>query len=261
MKPSDIAAYIGAAAWLPQIGTWIYGLWTKPKLRIVPSATVMLTYTNLGPAVQLTASLSTERRDALIERMELELCHELGEKRHLTWVFVSEYGQQITAPTGEVINFGRNQPATAIKITTETLTDRQILLQDPDFAKRAATLGDDVLEHYRFLKTKEENPMKALFESKEIRPAREYFERSFYWKPGNYTFEISLKSASSNQNHLQKFAVVLSAADSDRLASNCKSFEEYVSAGLLEGDGIPSKYPVWKWVQTRITPMLVSHPM
>ncbi len=253
MTPADIAAWIGAAAWLPQIGKWVHNAWAKPKLRIVPSATVMLTYSNFGPTVQLTVSLSTDRRDALIERMELEMSHELGEKRHLTWVFISEFGQQITAPTGEVMNFGRNQPATAIKITTGTLTDRQILLQDPDFAERARTLGDEVLDHYRFLKTKEQDPMKTLLESKEIRPAREHFERSFYWKPGRYTFEISLKSASSNKDHVQKFEVVLSTADSDRLVSNCKFFGEYVSAAILDAEGIPSKYPVWKWVQTRIT--------
>ena len=219
----------------------------------MPSATAFLTYSNLGPTVQLTASLSTDRRDALIERMELEISHELGEKRHLTWVSVSEFGQQITVPTGEVMNFGRNEPATAIKITTETLTARQILLQDPSFAQKARTLGDEVLDHYRYLKTKDEDPMKTLLESKELRPAREHFERSFYWKPGRYTFEIYLKSASSKDKHVQKFEIQLSNADSDRLASNCKLFAEYVSAGILEADGVPSKYPIWKWVQTGIT--------
>ena len=253
MSPADIAAWIGAAAWFPQITKWIYEAWAKPKLRIVPAATVMLTHSNFGTTVQLTASLSTDRRDALIERIGLTISHELGEKRHLVWVLISEFGQQLTAPTGEVMNFGRSQPATAIKIASEQLTDRQILLQDPNFAKKAQILGNEVLEHYRFLKSKDEDPMKAILESKEIRPAREYFERGFYWKPGRYTFEISLKSASRSKDHAQSFEVVLSAADSDRLASNYKLFAEYVSAAILEQEGIPSKYPNWKWVQAGIS--------
>jgi len=252
MSPADVAGWIGAAAWLPQIGNWIYSAWATPRLRIVPSATVSLTYARLGPTVQLTASLSTHRRDALIERMELDISHELGEQRHLTWVSVSEFGQRVTAPTGEVMNFGREEPATAIKITTEALTSRRVVLQDPGFAQKARVLFEEILEHYRYLKTKDEDPMKTLLESKEFRPAREHFERGFYWKPGRYTFEISLKSDSSKKKHVQKFEIQLSNADSDRLASNCRLFAEYVSAGILEAEGVPSKGSSWKWVQTDI---------
>jgi hypothetical protein len=252
MTPGDLAAWIGAAAWLPQIGKWIHDSWAKPKLRILPSATILLGYTNLGSSVQLTASLSTDRRNALIERMDLEMSHELGEKRHLTWVFVGEFGQQITVPRGEVMNFGRNEPATAIKITTDALTPRQILFQDPSFAQKATTLGEQVLEHYRYLKTKDENPMKTLLESKELRPAREHFDRSFYWKPGRYTFEISLRTASSKDKHVQKFEIQLSNVDSDRLVSNCGLFAEYVTAAILDAEGVPPKYPEWKWLSTGI---------
>lgn len=252
MTPAEIAAYIGAAAWFPQIGKWIHDAWTKPKLRVVPASMVTLTYSNFGPVVQLTAALSTERCDALIERIGLEISHELGEKRHLTWVLISEFGAQLTVPTGEVMNLGRNQPATAIKITPTTLADRQILFQDPEFGKKSRALSDEVLEHYRYLKTKDEAPMKTLLESKEIRPAREYFERSFYWKPGRYTFEISLKSASLSKDHVQRFEVMLSTGDSDLLASNCKFFDGYVSAAILTEEGIPSKYPNWKWVHATI---------
>ena len=132
------------------------------------------------------------------------------------------------------------------------MADRQIILQDPDFAKTARTLSDQIFEHYRFLKTRDEDPMKALLQSKEIRPAREYFERNFYWKPGRYTFDILLRSPSLRKDHAQKFEVVLSTSDSDLLASNCKFFEEYVTAAILSAEGIPSKFPSWKWAEVNI---------
>jgi hypothetical protein len=252
MTPADIAAYIGAAAWLPQIGKWAYDAWMTPKLRIVPGGDVLLSYTNLGPTVQLTASLFVQRRDALIERIALDSNHELGEKRHLVWVLVSELSHQLTVPTGEMVNFGRSQPATAIKVGTESPTDRQIVLQDPEFAKIARTFSDSVFDHYQFLKAKGEEPMRALLESKEIRPAGEYFERNFCWRPGRYTFEITLRSASLRKDHVERFELALSPGDSDRLASNCALFNEYVSATILAEEGIPSKLPSWKWVQAGI---------
>lgn len=36
MTPTEIAAYIGAAAWLPQIATLIYKRVVKPIVTIVP---------------------------------------------------------------------------------------------------------------------------------------------------------------------------------------------------------------------------------
>ena len=103
MTPTEIVAYIGAAAWLPQVGKWVYDLWARPTLRIVPAQKIALTHNNLGPTVLLTASLSTEKRDALIEGAAFEISHEMGEKRHLVWVVVSEFGQQMTAPTGRLL--------------------------------------------------------------------------------------------------------------------------------------------------------------
>jgi hypothetical protein len=95
---------------LPQIFSRIYKIWSRPKITIVPSPTLFLSYTNLGPLVQLDASFSVARQDALIDRMEVEIIHELGERRHLAWTSLSDFGGQITVPTGEVMNVEETNP-------------------------------------------------------------------------------------------------------------------------------------------------------
>jgi hypothetical protein len=40
LGPAEIAAYIGAAAWAPQIGSWMYGWLVKPRVQILPERMV-----------------------------------------------------------------------------------------------------------------------------------------------------------------------------------------------------------------------------
>jgi hypothetical protein len=58
--------------------------------------------------------------------------------------------------------------------------------------------------------------------------------------PSDEKQKLTLKS---KQSHVQKFEIQLSNVDSDRLASNCGLFAEYVSAAILDGDGVPSENP------------------
>ena len=68
---------------MPQIGKWIYGLVARPKFKIVSAPTVKIGYSTLGLIVNLTASISVERRGALIDKITLKTTHEKGEVRHL----------------------------------------------------------------------------------------------------------------------------------------------------------------------------------
>ncbi len=49
MSATDIIAAIGAAAWLPQIISWVSAISTKPRLRFVPEETSEIGYTFFGP--------------------------------------------------------------------------------------------------------------------------------------------------------------------------------------------------------------------
>src|SRR5712692_8959245 len=117
MTSSDIAAWIGAAAWVPQVLGWVAKHLVKPTLKIISAPTVTVGYSDLGPVVFLNASISADQKDALIERISLEAVHEKGDSRALTWTWLTETPFQLAVPTGETMDLRKNQAAVALKVS------------------------------------------------------------------------------------------------------------------------------------------------
>ena len=69
---TDIIACLGAAAWIPQIITWGYKAITKPVLTITPDRTVSIGHTILGPIFNLRLSINVDKKDTLIDFIELK---------------------------------------------------------------------------------------------------------------------------------------------------------------------------------------------
>lgn len=62
LGPAEIAAYIGAAAWAPQIGSWMYGWLVKPRVQILPERMVEVGFTTLGPIFNIRLALSASKK-------------------------------------------------------------------------------------------------------------------------------------------------------------------------------------------------------
>ncbi len=58
LNTTDIVAYLGAAAWLPQILNWIFIYFTKPAVTITPDKFASLGYTTFGSIFNLRLSRS-----------------------------------------------------------------------------------------------------------------------------------------------------------------------------------------------------------
>jgi hypothetical protein len=239
MSPADLAAYIGAAAWLPQIATWIYRSVAKPKLSVSPASTVSLGYDDSGPAVTLGFSISSERHDAIVESIEVHLRHEQGEERSLLWVEEGDLSAQHLASV------------TAIKVSTETLTDRRIVFRDVKFGNEIRKRRDDLIGQLNFLAATDIDPFPTVLKSKEAHEARQQFNQNWYWKPGAYRLEIKLRSKFGM--HSEAFKVILSQADSDFLKQNCDLFPEFLAASLLGATGQPGNFPKWRVLASGIT--------
>src|SRR5258706_5590049 len=130
MTPAEWAAFVGAAAWLPQIGQWLYGWLARPALRISSGPTIELGYqNNYGQIDNPSLAISTSRKDAVIERMTVEVRHEQGDTHLLTWVALNESFSEIRNPSGETLEVAKNQAAIALKISTLGLTEKKVLFQ------------------------------------------------------------------------------------------------------------------------------------
>src|SRR5947209_55878 len=128
----DIIALIGAAAWIPQIIDWLNKKLTKPKVEMLSAKAIQIGYSNYGPYVVWPASFSAEHCDALIKKIILTAKHEKGEERSFIWDHVRETFLQLQAGT-EVGHLFKPSEVLALKVSRETLTERIIIFNDPEF--------------------------------------------------------------------------------------------------------------------------------
>jgi hypothetical protein len=171
-KPDEIAAYIGAAAWLPQILTWLYNKLSKPKVIIVPDKTAEIGFTRFGPIFNLRMAIASENRDVIINSLEMILTHEDGETRKFLWSGFSETFSEITDEDGRRQVVSRDQTPIALKISTQILTEKFFRFQEPRYHEQDRKFTIPLVEHFKFLKSQTPNDpheyVKKTLESKEL---------------------------------------------------------------------------------------------
>ena len=65
ISATDIVAYLGAAAWIPQIVKWLYNLYTRPIITITPEKSASVGYTMFGPIFNLRLSINVDKKGIL----------------------------------------------------------------------------------------------------------------------------------------------------------------------------------------------------
>src|SRR5690349_19424067 len=109
MKPEEIAAYIGAAAWLPQIATWVYRMVIRPSIRIVPDQYAEVGYTSYGPIFNVRMAFFAEKKDVIVDGIEMIVHHEDGDSCTLRWAGLAETFSEITDAAGNRQIISRDQ--------------------------------------------------------------------------------------------------------------------------------------------------------
>jgi hypothetical protein len=251
MNPEEIVAYIGAAAWLPQIISWIYKAISKPSLKFISSPTLELGYTTLGPILNLTSSISASKRDALIDKITLEVVHEKGETRLLTWSFLNEKQQEIRNYRGETAEITKNQPAIALKVPTITLAEKLIGFQDLEFQAKFKLHTNKLLELESFLKKESPDTAVKLFTSKEFRDFLDFFKNQMYWKEGEYELSVVIHEVRLRNPYIERFSFSLTKTDVERLTENCSKLEKDAK-NFLNVSSEDSDLPKWNWVYPEV---------
>lgn len=254
MRLPEIAAFIGAAAWLPQIASWIYKKYSKPVLKLILSPKLELGYISLGPIINFTCSISAEKKDALIEKITLKVTHEKGDSRLLTWKFLNEIQQQIRSYTGETAEVSKNQPAVALKVPTITLVEKIIIFQDLDFEEKSKIKGDKVIETYNFLKTTNANDeaRNKLISSKEYQDLLDFFKNFMYWQEGYYSMDVIIKEITVKNPFIKKFRFSLSKNDIESLSHNRTLLEKVLPVLMSFPIDKDQKPPTLNWVNPNI---------
>lgn len=251
MKPEEVAAYVGAAAWLPQIIHWGYNYFVRPKLTISIGRQVEIGFTNLGPIFNVPLAFSVANKDLILDKIEVSICHQGGECHDLTWHGLGETFSEITDNHGNKQTVGKNQSAPiAIKVSTIGLFEKSVRFQDPIYHKENRQLMDELKDHARYLYRKDSaSAASELFSSKQYIQLHEKRLKHFYWKAGRYSVRIKASSQSEFVQITPNFEFDLSDSDINLLSVNCQLIGVSIQNDL--GKGNPEYRPEptkWRWV-------------
>jgi hypothetical protein len=254
-KSTLILALIGSFAWLPQIITWIYSFLAKPKLKFVPEETVEIGYTSLGPIFNQFFAISTSVKDALIERVKVEIIHETGEKHEFVWKFLDERGPEFQSITGEKAEWRKNQPAIALKVSVLGLTEKKIGFQDYEFQKDFSELFSKGSEKESYLlKVNPTNFKEEALKSQEHMNLQDFIKDKFYWKQGRYKVVLSANIAELKEPHTEYFAFELTKPNIQTLEINISEIQNSIKDYINYRDQEKAKWPQrrYNWINPQI---------
>lgn len=225
MKPEEIAAYVGAAAWLPQIGSWLYGKYITPRVTILPNRSVEIGFTTFGPIMNLSMAFSSDRRDAVVTAFDASIVHQDGDQHVLRWAGMSETFSEITDSTGKKQTVSKDQTPIAFKIGTDILLEKYVRFQEPKFSQEINKYINSLVTHSKFLKETEKDFVQKTLQSKEFRDLVKAHKESFWWKAGKYIVHFNMGSHKKLVLEDQSFYFILSQLDIDELRRNLDMIE------------------------------------
>lgn len=243
-----VAAYIGAAAWLPQIGRFIYRKYAVARVRILPERSIELGYTSLGPILNVRLAFATDVKDAVLDRVSVELRHEGGDSKSLLWQSYAETFSEITDGTGNRQKVERDQPAIALKLSTSVLSEKFVRFQDANFQDQQRARFNDLQIQHDFLKSSEADYRDKTLASREVYNLIELYRERFWWRPGKYSLVFSVRSPDRTRLQKASYHFALSQSHVDELRANIDNMAPFIRNMVMAGT--PDFDPAvlnWTW--------------
>lgn len=248
MTPAELAAYIGAAAWLPQIGSWLYRRYVRPEVVIVPEKTLEIGYTSFGPIFNVRLALTVNRKDVIIDGLEAIIQHETGDRHTLTWVGMRENLSEISDAAGNRQLIDKEQPAIALKLSTAALVEKFVRFQEHSFLERGREFANDLYALAIFISNRADSSPADILKSKEYRDLIAYARQGFWWMAGSYTVKFRARALHEIELDENTYTFELSQHDIDALKNNLTSLERFYeqTAYVNTPDFQPAQI-TWTW--------------
>ena len=258
MTITEIAAFLGALAWIPQILQWGFNYFTKPQIRVTPERSAQIGYTTYGPIFNVRLSIDVNKKDTMLDYIGIQLCHENKSSYEFEWVGMNEI-------FSEVITTGDNSPGVnqivqkdvfpiAIKINQLSLAERFFRFQEISFIQSNRIKSNAIFKEIASAKLLKKEGKNTDFIIKDMDEYLSYFREKFIWKAGKYTVKFILRSPEKFKFINSNFELVLTQMDIDSLHSNLdemKLFKENVLKEI-EDPSLPKSTINWIWVNPEI---------
>lgn len=245
MNLYEYLAILGATAWLsPIVIPWMINQFVKSQMSIISHEELEVGYTTYGPIININLAFSAEKKEALVNNIELEIKHEDQETHMLTWVWFEERLLEMETPNMGLTPFKKNQKAVALKILKENLVEKKIGFQENKFKQENKELLKNLQESYNNIK-KNGQPLNGLITTRDYNELKDHFKKSFFWKAGKYTVSLKVYILHSNVPFKHNFIFQLSALDVSRLENNIKNCHDVLEKAFIAEDS--SFAPIWEW--------------
>ncbi len=256
MNVYEFASILGAAAWSYPISVLIYRKLIRPRIRLMPADSSELGYTAFGPIFNIQCAISTDKKDALIERIRLEITHADGDKHVLDWKFLDETQTEIRPYSGEGGGIlTKYETAIALKVSTSVISLKKIGFQDDAFLKKSRDYNQKVsAQLYHLSKVSDSDYSKELLKSKEYTDMTSFFNNGMYWKVGEYAIRFLVTVVSLKKPHIETFKFRLDENNIEILKKNALQFDllrDTILGNLIHrpAERVPQ---TWDWVYPKI---------
>ena len=254
MNAAEIAAYVGAGAWLPQIATWIYRSVVRPVVTLVPEETAQIGFTSYGPIFNLQLALASSRVDAIIDGIQLSIRHTDGDSRLFRWYGLNETFSEVRDMTGNrQQTVGRDQVPIALKIGTASLVEKFVRFQIPRYHESDRKLMANLVAHFNHLKRTDSDYVQRTLQSRELFDVLEARRQAFWWKAGRYEVTIQLSSMAKLNFPKDRLHFELTSADIERLRQNIDVIRlELENAIKSNAPNFQAEPVAWNWANAEV---------
>jgi hypothetical protein len=239
-------AIIGAFAWLPSIINLIKNWLTRPRLSIIPDRSVEIGYTPNGHVINVRLAFTTEKKEALIRKVTLNLKHENHDTHLFRWEWFEEELMQLETWDAGPLPYKKNQRAIAIKVLEDNLIEKKVGFHEAEFKKNYNEKISALRAVFHIYLTQSKN-LEDLKTTNEYSAFQDLIKNSFSWKVGVYSANVKIFTDSLVTSATEiTFRFSLTSLDLKRLENNVAATQEYTDNNFILFN--PDYRPNWNWV-------------
>lgn len=224
MDAIDWIAIVGAAAWTPQIITWMHRALTQPKVSLHLHLLPQIGYTTLGPIFNVTFALLSEKKDAILNKISATLRHESGASYTFDWAGLSEDLSEIQNPIGPIMSIKKTSLPLVIKVLHTGVAQVFVRFLHEQFNANLRKASAPALDRFIFLKTSgklnTEEEIEGLISEQQFVEVMKLFNSEFIWVAGKYTVKFEFGSPNKFKYKKSEYTFELSQDDIDNLRKN-----------------------------------------
>ena len=248
MTAFELAALIGAFAWLPHVIGFFRAIFTKAEIGIIAEKNAEIGFTTFGPIINMRVAFYTKNKDIVVSNIRMRVTHESGDSRLFSWFGVKQQMLQMNTRDTGPIPFEKELSVLAIKLSPKDIEERSIRFQDSKYHEEKGEFEAKAVKKLNYLQSIGQANIVDFLKCEEMSDLKSYITRSFGWKPGVYTlvFELESPEAFSITNNSYRFA--LSAIDVENLEKNRLVVDRFFESQLLPVEEGKQQEPiVWNW--------------